>query len=56
MSFWLISSSIFMLLKIQNPILKYLVFVKTFKIQKTLKKRKKNVFVYTAKCLKAKKS
>jgi hypothetical protein len=42
-----------MSLKIQNPVLKYPVFVKTFKIQKTLKK---NVFVHTAKCLKAKKS
>ena len=40
MSFWLISSSIFMLLKIQNRILKYPVFVKTSKIQKTLKKKK----------------
>ena len=55
MSFWLISSSIFMLLKIQNRILKYPVFVKTSKIQKTLKK-KKIVFVHTAKCLKDKKS
>jgi hypothetical protein len=37
MSFWLISSNtFFMLLKIQNPILKYLVFVKTSKIKKKL--------------------
>jgi hypothetical protein len=38
-----------------NPILKYPVFVKTFKNTKKLKKEK-NVFVHTAKCLKAKKS
>jgi hypothetical protein len=45
-----------MLLKIQNPILKYPVFVKTSKIQKNFEKKKKNVFVHTTKCLKAKKS
>ena len=41
-----------MSLKIQNPVLKYPVFVKTSKIQKTLN----FFFVHTAKCLKAKKS
>ena len=41
-----------MSLKIQNLVLKYPVFVKTSKIQKTLK----FFFVHTAKCLKAKKS
>jgi len=56
MSFWLISGSIFMLLKIQNPILKYPIFVKTSKIQKDNLKKEKNIFVHTAKCLKAKKS
>jgi len=45
-----------MLLKMQNPILKYPVFVKTSKIQKNLKKRKKNVLLHMAICLKAKKS
>jgi len=43
-----------MLLKIQNMILKYPVFVKTSKIQKKFEKKKKK-FVHTAKCLKAKK-
>jgi len=43
-----------MLLKIQNPILKYLVFIKTSK--KNCFEKKKNIFVHTAKCLKAKKS
>jgi hypothetical protein len=47
-----ISDFIFMSLRIQNPVLKYPVFVKTSKIQKTMKKN----FVHTAKCLKAKKS
>jgi hypothetical protein len=42
--------------KNMNPVLKYQVFVKTFKkIQKKLKFWK-NVFVHTVKCLKAKKS
>jgi len=45
-----------MLLKIQNPILKYPIFVKTSKIQKDNLKKEKNIFVHTAKCLKAKKS
>ena len=45
-----------MSLKIQNPVLKYLVFVKTSKNTKELKKKKKYIFVHTAKCLKAKKS
>jgi hypothetical protein len=39
-----------------NLVLKYPVFVKTFKIQKKFEKKKKNVFVHTTKCLKAKKS
>ena len=47
--FLLVSEYIFMSLKIQNPIFKYTVFV-------NLKKIEKNVFVHTAKCLKAKKS
>ena len=48
MSFWLISSSIFMLLKIQNSILKYPVFVKISKIQKKkiVKKKKKCFCAY----------
>jgi len=42
--------------KYKNPILKYPVFVKTSKIQKkNFVKKKKNIFVHTAKCLKAKK-
>ena len=46
-----------MLLKIQkNLILKYPIFVKNFQKYKKIKKKEKNVFVYTAKCLKAKKS
>jgi len=49
MSFWLISSSIFMLLKIQHSVLKYPVFVKT------LKKKHVFVFMHTTKSLKAKK-
>jgi hypothetical protein len=50
-SFWLMSGSIFMLLKIQNSIWQYSVFVKTSK--NTKKNKIKNVFVHTAKCLKA---
>jgi len=34
-----------MLLKIQNPILKYPVFVKTSKIQKNFEKKKKKIFL-----------
>jgi len=55
MPFWLIIlGSIFTLLKIQNPIWQYLVFVKTSK--NTKKFEKKIIFVHTAKCVKAKKS
>ena len=47
-----------MLLKIQNPVLKYPIVVKTFKNTKNKfekKKERKHVFVHTDKCLKAKK-
>jgi len=55
MSFWLISGNIFMLLKIQNLIWQYSVFIKTFKNTKKFKNRK-YVFMHTAICLKAKKT
>jgi hypothetical protein len=53
--FWLISVCI-LCRKNTNLVLKYPVFVKTFKNTKKFEKKEKNVFVYTAKCLKAKKS
>jgi hypothetical protein len=52
--FWLISIYILCRRNI-NPVLKYLVFVKTSKNTKKIEKKKKNIFVHTAKCLKAKK-
>jgi hypothetical protein len=51
MLFWLISGSI-LHGKNTNPVLKYPVVVKTSKNTKNFEK--KNVFVHTAKCLKAK--
>jgi hypothetical protein len=53
MLFWLISGSI-LHGKNTNLILKYLVVVKTSKNTKKFEKRK-NVFVHSAKCLKANK-
>jgi len=53
--FLLVLEYIFMSLKIQNLVLKYLVFIKTFKNTKKFE-NKKNVFVHTAKSLKAKKN
>ena len=53
--FWLISVCI-LCRKNTNLVLKYPVFVKNFKNTKKFEKKEKNVFVYTAKCLKAKKS
>jgi hypothetical protein len=53
--FLLVLEYIFMSLKIQNLVLKYTVFIKTFKNTKKFENRK-NVFVHTAKSLKAKKN
>jgi len=54
--FCLILVCFFCHFKNTNPVLKYPIFVKTSKNRKKIEKKKKNVFMHMAKCLKAKKS